>query len=232
VLHGIAIARGQFLIVMDADLQHPPEAIPYLLSPLKQGDAEFVIGSRYVAGGTTADGWSPLRRLNSAVATLLARPFARRAHDPMSGFFALRRETYQRAARLNPLGYKIALELICKCRARRIMEVPIHFGVRTAGDSKLNLKQQFLYLRHLARLYNFAFPRTMTFLKAAVGGALGYALSQMTNPALAGVLTVLAATTLTFVTRNKATSLPPRRQLLDSERIFRFDELEQREQAA
>src|SRR5438477_404030 len=82
---------------------------------------------------------------------------------------ALRRETYQRAARLNPLGYKIALELICKCRARRIMEVPIHFGVRTAGDSKLNLKQQFLYVRHLARLYNFAFPRTTTLLKAAAG---------------------------------------------------------------
>src|SRR5205807_1062788 len=73
VLHGMALARGELLVVMDADLQHPPEAIPYLLSPLKNGEANFVLGSRYVAGGTTAAAdWTLQRRLNSWAATLLA----------------------------------------------------------------------------------------------------------------------------------------------------------------
>src|SRR5207237_10016028 len=72
VLHGMAVARGETLVVMDADLQHPPEAIPYLLAPLTSGEADFTLGSRYVAGGTTGQGWTVPRRLNSWAATLLA----------------------------------------------------------------------------------------------------------------------------------------------------------------
>lgn len=232
VLHGMAVARGQWLVVMDADLQHPPEAIPYLLAPLKNDEADFVLGSRYIAGGTTAEGWGSVRRLNSRVATLLARPFAGRTKDPMSGFFALRRDTYRSARRLTPLGYKIALELMCKCRVKRIAEVPIHFARRHAGESKLNLKQQLRYVRHLARLYAFAFPRATIFLKAIAGGAAGFAIAMASNPALAGVLTVLAAITLTFVTRQRRAPQPSRRQLLDAERVLSFDQLEGLEKAA
>ena len=58
--------------------------------------------------------------------------------DPMSGFFALKRSTYDRAERLTPLGYKIALELMCKCRVQHVREVPIHFGLRTKGESKMS----------------------------------------------------------------------------------------------
>jgi dolichol-phosphate mannosyltransferase len=232
VLHGMAVARGNALVVMDADLQHPPEAIPYLLGPLRSGDADFVLGSRYVAGGTTAEGWGILRQLNSRAATLLARPFAGRTKDPMSGFFALHRETYLRARRLTPLGYKIALELMCKCRVKRVAEVPIHFARREAGESKLSLRQQVRYVRHLGRLYAFTFPRTTILLKAAMGGATGYAVAMATNPSLAGVLTVLSAITLTFVTRQRRAPQPTRRQLLDAERVLRFDELEGLEQAA
>src|SRR2546423_663312 len=137
-LHGMAVARGQLLVVMDADLQHPPEAIPYLLAPLKAQEADFVLGSRYAAGGTTSADWSLPRRINSWAATLLAKPFTGRTRDPMSGFFALSRGTFRQAKRLNPLGYKIALELMCKCRVKRIAEVPIRFGLRAPGGPKPN----------------------------------------------------------------------------------------------
>ncbi len=98
-------------------------------------------------------------KLNSQFATWLARPFAGDTHDPMSGFFALRRDTYEQAERLTPLGYKIGLELMCKCRAKRVREVPIHFSNRAHGQSKLTIAQQFKYLEHLSRLYDFYFPR-------------------------------------------------------------------------
>jgi dolichol-phosphate mannosyltransferase len=74
----------------------------------------------------------------------------------MAGFFGLHRSTFAPAAdRLDPVGYKIALELIVKCGCRRIKELPIQFCDRTRGQSKLNLKEQWNYLRHLTRLYAY-----------------------------------------------------------------------------
>jgi dolichol-phosphate mannosyltransferase len=178
VLHGFALARGQTLLVIDADLQHPPESIPALLAALNSG-AEFALGSRYIAGGGIESSWSAFRRLNSTIATLLARPFSGRVTDPMSGFFALRRETFNRATHLSPLGYKIALELICKCRVNKVTEVPIHFGLRHAGQSKLTLKQQFKYLEHLSRLYDFTFPRASPILKFLIATILSWATSLL-----------------------------------------------------
>jgi dolichol-phosphate mannosyltransferase len=154
VVHGIEAARGRFLVVMDADLSHPPEAVPALVAPLRADEADFVIGSRYVAGGSTEEGWGVYRWLNSKVATLLAWPLAR-ARDPMAGFFALPRDLFESAARLDPIGYKIGLELLVKCRCRRVVEVPIHFRNRLHGQSKLSLREQVNYLRHLLRLYRF-----------------------------------------------------------------------------
>ena len=165
VLHGIAEAKGEYLVVMDADLQHPPAKIPELLAPLERGEADFVVGSRYVPGGSTGERWGVFRKINSRVATLLARPFARRTTDPMSGFFALKRSTYARAQRLTPLGYKIALELMCKSRVENVREIPIHFAERTRGESKLTMKEQFRYLEHLSRLYDFTFPRVSPVVK-------------------------------------------------------------------
>jgi dolichol-phosphate mannosyltransferase len=159
VLAGLAEAKGTSLVVMDADLQHPPEKVPDLLGVIESGRADFVIGSRYVPGASVEETWGLFRQVNSNVATLLARPFSGRVRDPMSGFFALPRSTYDRAERLTPLGYKIALELMSKCRVRHVEEVPIHFGLRGRGESKLNIKQQFRYLEHLSRLYDFSYPR-------------------------------------------------------------------------
>ena len=159
VLHGFAHARGDVLVCMDADLQHPPEKIPELVDAVLDPAVDFAIGSRYQSGGGTEQSWGLFRQLNSSVATWLAKPFSGGVKDPMSGFFALRRDTFEHASRLSPLGYKIALELMCKCRVRQTREIPIHFGLRLKGQSKLSLKQQFHYLQHLSRLYDFTFPR-------------------------------------------------------------------------
>lgn len=174
VLHGMHQATGEFLVVMDADLQHPPEQVPDLLAPLIRGEADFVLGSRYVRGGATDGRWGVFRRANSRVATLLAWPFAGGTHDPMSGFFALRRSTFESGTALNPVGYKIALELMCKCRVRRIREVPIHFSLREAGESKLNLKQQARYLDHLSRLYDYYFPRGSMWVKFIIATGVAW----------------------------------------------------------
>jgi dolichol-phosphate mannosyltransferase len=177
VLAGFERARGDVLAVMDADLQHPPERLPDLVAPLERGEADFVLGSRHAPGGTVAERWGLFRRLNSRVATLLARPFAgRQTTDPMSGFFALRRDTLAGARRLTPLGYKIGLELMCKCRVGRVKEIPIHFTARRHGRSKLTVAQQFKYLEHLSRLYDFTFPRLSPVVKFLIAAACGWLL--------------------------------------------------------
>jgi dolichol-phosphate mannosyltransferase len=174
-MHGFSEARGAVLIVMDADLQHPPEKLPELIEPLRDLSAEFVLGSRHVPGGSTGEKWGAFRKLNSSVATLLARPFCGPVRDPMSGFFGLHRDTLMRAERLQPLGYKIGLELMCKCRvAGRVREVPIHFAERSAGQSKLSLREQFRYLEHLSRLYDFCFPRLSPIAKFLVVLLIGW----------------------------------------------------------
>jgi dolichol-phosphate mannosyltransferase len=141
---------------MDADGSHPASAIPALVGAL-DGGAEIALGSRFCAGGSTDAAWTLARRVNSGVATLLARPFTR-VRDPMSGFIALKRGTLERALPLDPLGYKIGLELIVRSGAGArgtVAEVPIHFMERRAGQSKLTLRVQGQYLRHLGRLAVF-----------------------------------------------------------------------------
>ncbi len=151
VLRGFAEARGEVLVCMDGDLSHPPRKILELTDALDRGDADFVLASRYVADGGSDEDWGFLRRLNSRLATWLARPFTA-VKDPMSGFFALRRSTLRAGMDLRPIGYKIALELIVRCRCRRIVEVPFCFANRSRGRSKLSLREQINYLRHLGRL--------------------------------------------------------------------------------
>jgi dolichol-phosphate mannosyltransferase len=171
VLEGLRRARGEFLVCMDADLSHPPAALLQMVAKLQAG-ADFVLGSRYVKGGSTSHDWGFLRWLNSRVATLLARPLTTVA-DPMAGFFALRRSTFENGRDFNPVGYKIGLELIVKCGCERIVEVPIHFEDRRFGKSKLTLNQQLLYLKHLRRLYIFKFGVWTQLMQFLIVGGLG-----------------------------------------------------------
>lgn len=171
VLDGLRRARGTYVACMDADLSHPPEALPGMIAKVEQG-ADFVVGSRYVSGGTTSDDWGVLRWVNSRVATLLARPLTS-IRDPMSGFFLLRRSTFESGRDFNPIGYKIGLELIVKCRCERVVEVPIHFEDRHFGESKLTMRQQLLYLQHLRRLYIFKYGAWTQLMQFLTVGAMG-----------------------------------------------------------
>jgi len=171
VLDGARRGQGDYLVCMDADLSHPPEVLPAMLAKLN-GGADFVLGSRYVSGGTTSHDWGFLRWANSRAATLLAMPLTS-VRDPMSGFFALRRSTFEQGKDLNPIGYKIGLELIVKCRCERVVELPIHFEDRRFGKSKLTLHQQMLYLQHLRRLYIFKFGAWTQLMQFLAVGALG-----------------------------------------------------------
>lgn len=151
VLEGLRRARHDRLVVMDADLSHPPESIPDLLTELDRGAFDLVVGSRYTPGSAIDPAWSRGRLFLSRLATLLARPLAR-CSDPLSGFFAADRRALPELDPQRPLGYKIGLELMVRGRLR-VGEVPIAFSDRNRGSSKMTWRQQAAYLSQLRRLY-------------------------------------------------------------------------------
>lgn len=173
VLLGLDAARAEFVLVMDADLSHPAERIPEMVAKLESGAHDFVIGSRYVAGGSLDPSWTWFRHLNSKIATWLALPLAR-VRDPMSGFFAFRRAAMPERSLLSPIGYKIGLELLVKGEFKNPGEVAIHFADRVQGESKLSWKEQVRYLRHLRRLYQYRFPFLAEFVQFGAVGASGF----------------------------------------------------------
>jgi dolichol-phosphate mannosyltransferase len=153
VTEGIALARGDVVCVLDADLQHPPEIVPALLEALERTGADLAIASRYVPGGSNVT-LSPSRRLVSHGAIALARLLLARARpvaDPVSGFFAFRRRIVQGVS-LRPIGYKILLEVLVRGNVTSVVEVPYRFDTREAGESKLTLAQNWLYLKHVLAL--------------------------------------------------------------------------------
>jgi dolichol-phosphate mannosyltransferase len=153
-----------------------------MLAALDDG-MEVVVGSRFTDGGSTADDWGLLRWLNSRLATLLALPFTSLS-DPMSGFFAIRRATFLAGRDFNPVGYKILLELIIKCRCRRVLDIPIHFDNRRFGESKLSFKEQLKYIQHLRRLYIYKYGTWSHLIQFLVVGISGLVINL-------GSLTVL-----------------------------------------
>ncbi len=161
IIDGLRIARGDIIVVMDADLQHPPETIPRLVEKIREG-FDIVIASRYVEGGRV-EAWSYIRKAISRGAIVLAHillPRTRQIRDPISGFFAFRRSVVE-GVNLSPVGYKILLEILVKGKWSRVAEIPYTFHPRTIGRSKLNSKEIFNYIAHLLRLisYQLSCPR-------------------------------------------------------------------------
>lgn len=154
VIHGIDRSSGEIIVVMDGDLSHPPHVIPTMVERLKSGRSDFVLGSRYIEGGSVHEEWTPFRKLNSRVSSMLAKPLCP-LKDPMSGFFALRRDDMPDTRELCPVGYKIALEIFVKGAFEKPSEIPIRFDKRRLGESKLSFKEQLNFLRHLGRLYAY-----------------------------------------------------------------------------
>lgn len=170
VLEGFKAASGSILLVMDADLSHPAEKIPEMVSRIESGEADVVVGSRYVKGGSVED-WPFTRKIISKGATMLAR-WLTKVKDPMSGFFALRRSVID-GVELNPVGYKIGLEILVKGKYSKAVEVPIHFANRKAGTSKLGGTEVLKYLDHVTMLYEHRRFWLAKYLKFAIIGGIG-----------------------------------------------------------
>jgi dolichol-phosphate mannosyltransferase len=151
VIHGWRHTNAEFLGVMDADLQHPPEVLPALMAGVKSG-ADLAVGSRYTEQ-TRVEGWGFFRQTVSLVSTWITLPFQRRVRvkDPMSGFFVVRRACIE-GIRLQPEGFKILLEILVRGRIRSVVEVPFQFGLRQAGKSKADIRVAFHYFSLLGKL--------------------------------------------------------------------------------
>ena len=153
VLDGMSVARGEFLAVIDADLQHDEAVLPAMLDEVRSGRADVCVGSRSTEGGGYGD-WASSRRFVSWVATVIARLLLRvPVSDPMSGYFVVSRRAYEEAApRINPRGFKVLLEFIGRDRSLRVTEVGYEFRNRIHGETKLNRSVIRSYLLAVAEL--------------------------------------------------------------------------------
>lgn len=152
VIDGWKIARKQSkaLGAMDADFSHDINILPKMVEALASGAFGLAIGSRYVPGGGISN-WSKRRIVTSQVACLLARPLTN-VKDITSGYFLVRREALDGVA-LDPIGFKIGLEVVAKAHYGKAVEIPYVFTDRVAGESKLNQREIFNYLKQLRKLY-------------------------------------------------------------------------------
>jgi dolichol-phosphate mannosyltransferase len=152
---GFRLARGEVLVVMDGDMQHPPPSACQLASAVLVTSAEIAIGSRYAPGGSYSGLGSGRRVLVSKGARGLARsalPRIRSVRDPLAGFFALRRSVVEGVSFDDVEGFKILLEVLVRGRWSRLVEVPVDFGPRMSGDSKATASEGMRLVRQVARL--------------------------------------------------------------------------------
>jgi dolichol-phosphate mannosyltransferase len=152
VIDGWKVARPESLALgaMDADFSHDIDILPKLVAALASGQYGLAIGSRYVPGGGITN-WPMRRIVTSRVACMLARPLTNVA-DLTSGYFLVRREALE-DVELDPIGFKIGLEVIAKAHYGKAVEIPYVFTDRILGESKLNQKEVYNYLKQLRKLY-------------------------------------------------------------------------------
>ena len=169
VLEGIRSARSDVCVVMDGDLQHPPEQLPSLWDEYSRGDCDVVVASRYVGGGSSEGLAGAVRTAVSRASTAITKAMfplrLRNCTDPMTGYFLVNRSRVDLDA-LRPRGFKILLEILARHNLR-IREIPFDFAERHTGDSKASLTQGFHFLTQLTAL---RFGKMSAF---AVIGAIG-----------------------------------------------------------
>ncbi|OAF06106.1 dolichol monophosphate mannose synthase [Bradyrhizobium centrolobii] len=173
-IEGILASSAPYAAVIDADLQHDETQLPKMLSLLASGQAELVVGSRYIEG-YKSEGFNKQRAGASALATEVAKQVLRvDIADPMSGFFMIRRDRFEQLApKLSVHGFKILLDVVASAQGTlRAVEIPYTFGARQHGESKLDsmVALDFLGLV-LAKLTNDAV--SLRFLLFAMVGGIG-----------------------------------------------------------
>lgn len=183
VVEGVRAAAHDVCVVMDGDLQHPPEKIPDLIAKAERTGNDVVVASRYVGDGTSEGLSGAVRVLVSRASTLVTKAMfpvrLRAVTDPMTGFFLVRRDRIDFAG-LQPRGFKILLEILAR-QSLKVSEVPFHFAERFAGESKASLTQG---IRFMVQLAHLRFGRMSGF---AFIGALG----AVANIALVWLMTAL-----------------------------------------
>lgn len=168
VIDGYDEATGDILLVMDADMSHPPEVVPEMYRAIADRGADISVGSRHTRGGGI-ENWPMSRKVISWGASMLARPLTS-VTDPMSGFFAIKPDVIE-GAPLKPKGYKILLEVLVKGSYGKVEEVPITFKDREHGESKLGSGVILNYVSHLLRLYTY--PGSASLIKFLFVGGTG-----------------------------------------------------------
>ncbi len=173
VIRGWQMARGEILGVIDADLQHPPMVLAQLWQKIQQG-ADLAVASRHISGGGVSE-WSLGRRILSRGAQMLGLmvlpEVLGKLSDPMSGYFLLRRSTIIERA-MNPIGYKILIEVVARGRIRSSAEVGYVFQEREEGESKVIGQHYLEYIRHLWRLRLFLWSKSR-FIRFVLVGLTG-----------------------------------------------------------
>jgi dolichol-phosphate mannosyltransferase len=154
ILKGVQYATGNAIVVMDSDFSHPPNLLPKIIDALKHPKWDIVIASRYVNGGSI-NGWTIKRKLLSKGATMIAkRGLGVNAKDPMSGFFAFKRQVIQ-GLKFDAIGYKMLLEILVKTKNANVLEIPYTFTNRKFGSSKLDTRTVINYAKAVWNLYRY-----------------------------------------------------------------------------
>lgn len=152
VLKGFSLSKGDYVAVMDADLQHPPKILRSMYAVMETG-VDFCVPSRFIPGGSDG-GLGPYRKLVSAVARYIGKillPCLRKITDPTSGLFMFRREIIE-GADMRPIGWKILVEVLATATYKTVVEIPYKFQARPAGESKLSSKVTLEYLMQIKDL--------------------------------------------------------------------------------
>lgn len=215
---GFHFAKGDIICCMDADLQHPPELIPKLVTALKKNiGVNLAIASRHVIGGSVEGLGIWYRKFASnasKILTYLLLPLTRKTKDPMSGFFAFRRNILRKRT-LQPTGFKILVEMLVRIKDVAVVDIPMQMRKRFAGTTKASLKQGLAFLKHLWKLASSvpdaAAPIARMFIKLSTWGKRFFSwkslpklalitvalfvlvyLYQLSDTAFAGVLLTIA----------------------------------------
>jgi dolichol-phosphate mannosyltransferase len=170
VLTGFAMSQADVVVVMDADGSHPVSALPNMIRIIQADKADIVVGSRHVPGGGSKD-WPLFSQFKSKLAATLSLGVTTMT-DPTTGFMAARRTLLDNLV-LDPVGWKIVLEIVVKTAPVRIAEVPIVFVDRELGVSKQSIGVFAEYLSHLSKLYSFRYPSLAELVRFCAVGVLG-----------------------------------------------------------
>jgi len=175
-IDGIKYSDGKYLVLMDADLQHPPELLRKMYEKALEG-CDLVIASRYIKGGKI-ENWNIIRELiskTSKIISYILLPETLKVRDPLSGYFLIKKELLDNFNVSNPFSYKVLLDILVKVNYNKLIEIPYTFKEREHGKSKLGKKVIFSYLKQVFLLFDVS-----QFIKFYLVGLSGIVINLLT----------------------------------------------------